>query len=158
MTWQHTIPDPFIAYHAPTKDLTGIPGEQRYELTFWMPQGHHRIYHPGQKGHLTMLWLHAWAPGTVGTTYEIHQTKRGITTLRRDHRGARPLTQDEFDTMTRIAREELDDYDQPTTRLGRLLEAITGYRRRTRARLQTDLDHLILDTYPQEAGRTIRVQ
>ena len=132
MTWQHTIPDPLIAYHAPKKYLPPTIGDTRTALQLWMPQGQHPIYTPAQAGHLTMITLHQWTPGNAGTTYEIHQTKNGVrASTQYPHRD---LTLSEIETIAAIARREIQDYDKPKTTIGRFLEQVTGYRHRTKAR------------------------
>jgi hypothetical protein len=154
-------------YHATQKTLARNPRPDdlldapRYALTLWTPQRRHEEgdpYHAAQQGHLARVTLTQWTPGGTSTVYDVHQTKTGITaTITRGARERR-MSISELETIASIARQELQDYDQPTTRLGRAIETITHYRRRTKERLQGDLNNIVNDYYAQEAGRSIRIQ
>jgi hypothetical protein len=154
-------------YHAPEKTL---PSKRTHDdrvdasasvLKLWTPRRQHASgdpYTPEQRGHLSRITLNHRNSDWHQFQYDVHQTKKGITATITNAAGQRRMTLSEIEWLTALARQELRDYDQPTSTLARLFETVTRYRARTQRRMTNDLNNMVDAYYAQEAGRSITIQ
>jgi hypothetical protein len=166
MTWHDTFPDPTMYYHVPKKLLRPVGAlEDRLDaggsdLRLWTPRRAHQHgdpYRQDQRGHLARITLNVRTPDGYRCQYDVHENKKGITATLTSASQERRLTLNELEGLATLVRQELRDYHQPNTNVGKIIETIFHYRRRSQHRITKDVNNIMDAYYAQEAGKTITI-